>query len=867
MEQDLQKGRDRFVRYLGDLVQLRLAVEKNIRDFEGPEQIVYLADANVVHLFLSPYKNWKSVSPFREILRQEKRELGVATAVITAEYIFSRQLAQQRGYPIFLAAEHVDEIVDYFDRLDRERLLGQSDAGEKSHRDPASGESGRRNTSPDGRSKDDADWQEVEQALDRLRRELSEKTYDPAKTHQLFGSTITRAVNLLDEGGLLARKQFARLQKGDLIRPLRLAPHIDRRCLESRTGKEYEDWRSDLASFRPDSAEIQTETSSGRGRIHPGSPPRDRILSRDAAVLTQLYAINEDLIDRKVPVKVVLITEDEKIHYAVAYQKRHERYSGENFLRRPIQFLPVLNFQEMPNIVFQSNSIMEIRSVIDSILGLRADMTVDFLYNVIHELAVVLKKELRPKPSLDLPPWKATLHAWQNTIQTSFDVGIAPRIDKGIGRVSRAWDHLSNNAVGLNVELLARRFQEDLGPLAETLRHLKQTDNIGNLAEAFEAYQLDQLDVLERQHIQWCVEWLMADPIRRGPGYIPRGPLLIQQERLGMAENAGLGKAIDAVMRSDGRADGASAVNRILQKHGFPDLVIIAAMVAYQKEAWIQARDFGERALARLRKALRERESEVLDRRYRDNMRELEYFVALCQRFELSDIAPEQYRTWREKDAQRLKFERAERAHQAAVAESEERFDILSAARAHAELGTLYLIAVEINRIHPALGLLKSEEPERFPVRATEHLRRAGSDLDKYFTKEIATVGNGRNLAASLYFKTNMNLISAFAFFGMEDLYSNKVPASLIEAALKVVRPRLHAFPPHLPAEVAVCDWMIEQDSIAKAHRAKEVAAECDRVLRDPKISLTGLDRKVLERYRSHLTHQPSGTVGARLNH
>lgn len=114
-------------------MQLRIAVEENIRDFGASEQIVYLADANIVHLFLSPYKRWRSLSPFREILGQEKRELGVASGVITAEYIFSCLLAQQRGYAIFLAAEHVNEIIDYFDCLDNERQHGQFDAaGEKS---------------------------------------------------------------------------------------------------------------------------------------------------------------------------------------------------------------------------------------------------------------------------------------------------------------------------------------------------------------------------------------------------------------------------------------------------------------------------------------------------------------------------------------------------------------------------------------------------------------------------------------------------------------------------------------------------------------------------------------------------------------
>jgi len=847
-------------------VQLRLAIENNIRDFDASEQIVYLADANVVHLFLNPYKNWKSVTPFKEILGQDKRDLGVATAVISAEYIFSRLLAQQKGYPVFIAAEHVDEIVDHFRRIDKPRPHSDSYVlGQRSVQGPPEWNSPRDETSKDSASpRVSRDWRRIADALELLRQKLGSASYDATKMRELFAHTVPQTINALNEGEMLAQQQFARLQRDDLIRPLRLAPHLDRRYLDSIEDRQFEEWRAVLAAFVHEDFAEAPEGAFSAGHSYGRRQPRDRIMRRDANVLTQLFSINDRLLARKAPVKFVLITGDEKIHYAVAYRKMHELYNGENFLRRPIQFLPVLNFEEMPNIIFKSDSITEMRSVIDSILGLKRGIAPEFLHDLIYQLAVELKRELEPRPDPSLPAWKLALQeAWHNTIQTSFDVNIAPRIDNGIAKVRKAWDRLLQNALSLNVELLARRFQKELGPLAETLRELKESNRVGDLAQAFEEYQVRQLDVLERQHVEWCLEWLIADPVRRGAGYIPRGPLLVQQDRLGTTVS--IVKAIEDVMQCTAVESGnlAGALKRILRRHDFPDLVIIAAIVAYQKGAWTQARDFAERALYRLRRMRVDRGEDNSSSLAHGSVRELEYLVALCQRFELCEVVASQQQSERDREALRFKFGSAERAHRQALANSAERFDFFTAARANAELGVLYLAGIAIDCIHPDLGLLQRHDRTRVSTWATEHLRRASSDLDTYFPDEIGaakseTEGRISSLTRHLYFMANVNLVSAVAFFGLEDLYSHKVPRALIEAALEFVRPRLKEFPPHLEVDYEVCDWMQLEEGVTKTRRAKEIVEKCEQVLQEHEDSLTRLDRDALQRYRIQLTVRES---------
>jgi hypothetical protein len=71
------------------------------------------------------------------------------------------------------------------------------------------------------------------------------------------------------------------------------------------------------------------------------------------------------------------------------------------------------------------------------------------------------------------------------------------------------------------------------------------------------------------------------------------------------------------------------------------------------------------------------------------------------------------------------------------------------------------------------------------------------SGLEAHFTGEVKVPSAGTqkaDLTRHLYFKANMNLISAFAFLGLEGLYN--VPVTWMEAALEIVRPQLKEFPP-----------------------------------------------------------------------
>src|SRR5262249_47138917 len=153
--------------------QLRLAIEHNIRDFDSPEQIVYMVDANIIHLFLNPYFNSINASPFKDILGQEQERLSMSSAVITAEYIFSRLLARQHEYPAFVAEEYVEEVTGYLGRLrqdiDAARSIPQSDTDKQS-------------------------WRRGADSLLDLRDKVSDRSNDGSELRELFEQRIPDAI-------------------------------------------------------------------------------------------------------------------------------------------------------------------------------------------------------------------------------------------------------------------------------------------------------------------------------------------------------------------------------------------------------------------------------------------------------------------------------------------------------------------------------------------------------------------------------------------------------------------------------------------------------------------------------------------------
>lgn len=186
------------------------------------------------------------------------------------------------------------------------------------------------------------------------------------------------------------------------------------------------------------------------------------------------------------------------------------------------------------------------------------------------------------------------------------------------------------------------------------------------------------------------------------------------------------------------------------------------------------------------------------------------------------------------------------------------KFDVFGGARADAELGTLYLTAVEIDRVYDNFNFLGTEDRKRLPSKATEHLTRAISDIEYHFSDRISENADSKAdeivLTQTLFFKANVNLLSAVLFFTMENYYRDRVPSSFMESALRYLPSKLESFPEHLTVEWELYNLFNDDDDQNKWHRIRRAADRCSRVLeQNVDGPLTELDVKVIQLYQHKL--------------
>ncbi|MCK1391478.1 hypothetical protein [Bradyrhizobium sp. 1] len=818
----------RFVRYLSELVQLRLSVEQNISDSRSHHQLVYIVDANIIHLFLSPYSNWQNVIPFKEILGQEKPNLAFSAAVITAEYIFSRQLSRQARYPVFVAEEHVLEVDRYISKLRDESLAPQAVGIEraKALENAIASISDLRNKL-------------LTESSDNLRREFESRIPDAVAEFQSVAFAL----------------QYTRLLRNDLVRPLRLAPHLDRKWLQVER-LEYEKWCDALSLFQS-ADKFRLHRSGVRSERGQSEPPLHDNLKRDARVLSQLVQINSQLQERRVPVRFVFVTDDDKIHHAVAYRAMHKRFQ-DTLLRRPVQFHPALNFQEMPNLLRKSDVTNELLASINGIID-GMGLPTKSLYELTEIIANYLRDDFLDARDLDEADWRSRLQlVWRDTLVKKFDLRVPPDVEGDIDEVRSAWDRLSGNSIGLNVELLARRYKEEIGPLADGLRQLERFRAV-ELAEAFDDFQREQLDVLERHHIEWCLSWLIDSRQKSQTEAEARGPRLFRMSDLRSNPQSSVESAVLSLMKSVDHDDGARRARLVVREGRFTDNAIVAAIVAYLASEWSLAREFGERSLDRLRRTIRVAAGVNSDTyvTFQPAVREIEYLVAVCKRFELCMIDEADQKVLVGKKHVRDTFKSAERTALLAIDDAVQRFDVFGAARANAELGTLYLTAIQVEHVCKQYELLDRQDWQRLPSKATEHLRRAISDLETHFPEIIASSeapeSENELLAWTLFFQANVNLLSAVLFFRLEGFYKEYVPNKIMDLVLKYLPAKLKSFPEHLTVEWEIYNFLYVEGDLHSPKSRNAIISRCKDMLSRREETLTSLDASILNRYIRHI--------------
>jgi hypothetical protein len=305
----------RTERYFHYAATIRWCLEYNRIDYEFARKggrITYLVDANIVRFFMRP----------ADEAMQHLGALGrgaqiKSNAMITVEFMLSRELAGQRRAPAFIAPGHAEDISD---------IIGGIGHAATDTRKP-----------PDGKR------------LDALLREIEANRLDADGAIQKLTEIVPEVAE--EFGRFLEAEHLKRVYDEELVRPLASHRNATRDILDIDSGKSkaVAEWIRRIQTWE---AEVEKGrlASPGAAREAGAVKRNRRQIERDARVLVQL----EELAAAADPdCRYVLITADTLLFdtYAQWYwQTAREQSPRPLFLLRlPLQYSPILNLSDMPN--------------------------------------------------------------------------------------------------------------------------------------------------------------------------------------------------------------------------------------------------------------------------------------------------------------------------------------------------------------------------------------------------------------------------------------------------------------------------------------------------------------------------------------
>nr|WP_294501339.1 hypothetical protein [uncultured Rhodopila sp.] len=306
-------------RYFHYAATIRWCLEYNHEDYEFSRaggRITYLVDANIVRFFMHPAA--EATQHFGVFGQGAKIETN---AMITAEFMLSRELAGQRRAPAFIAPGHAEDVADIIEAV---------------------GRTGPDLREPPNRNRLEALLHDIEANRIRPEDAIRQLTELVPKVAEVFAT-------------YLEVEHLKRVYDEDLVRPLASHRNATRDILEVDNGASLAviEWTRRIRKWE---ATAETERRSGRPAPQAtaretGSSRRElRVVERDARVLVQL----EMLAAAADPeCRYVLITADTVLFDTYArwyWQEVREKSPRPPFLLRlPLQYCPILNLNEMPN--------------------------------------------------------------------------------------------------------------------------------------------------------------------------------------------------------------------------------------------------------------------------------------------------------------------------------------------------------------------------------------------------------------------------------------------------------------------------------------------------------------------------------------
>lgn len=584
--------------YLGEAIRLRLVQEQNITDTRRAkkrgERIVYIADSSVFYFYINTFapKEYNRALALPQVTtllhdglapedkRRAKRR-SISTAVITAEYLFSGHLPGQDNFPLYITNEHAEEFQRRVSEILQDinttaKVLSESRKTELSRR---AGGLARRLTNL-AKAGDLETSAQAKKLMDILDVDL------PGLVSEFELAEVDRAVNLLH------------LMEGDVARPLRLAPGIDRSLLDRPPDPErVQYWSRLLSSFSP------LELAWDDERQDLGSA-RTKNQAADAKVLARLEEINTDCEERQLNTRFVLVTTSAAMLSASAFHMHDKKLPlSANFVRSLIQYVPLLNFSDMPNFVKGDHASARLRDSLDGLFQWKRISDDRGWAKFLAELDIFLRGLNRLKRGIDQEQAADRLNEEQkralfalrqermDAVFRSVDVA---GFETSLRNISSLWGEMVENSIGLNARLLLEHYSRHLGKVEEGLASLNAQSSVRTgLSDSYEQRQFNLTDELSRIHLRMAARLMMANP--RSPSR--RLAETVRGARpslyLGADDERSLMQIVDHLIANDNATAEEGLLDFTHRPHlGIAELNLAVATVALRIGLWDNAANF-----------------------------------------------------------------------------------------------------------------------------------------------------------------------------------------------------------------------------------------------------------------------------------
>jgi hypothetical protein len=790
--------------YFRDAAELRVTIERNMNDLEFTRRkgrIVYVFDSNIVKLFLDPVREIELVTIFSDEICAEHLS---ATATITAELLFSRQLAGQRGTPPFLAPSHAEELSAMMHEIEKQLYQNQENVQESKPVLPL------------------AKSERIRHLVEGIRDGKIDRDYGLDELRKI----LPRAIMDLFYGPGYEAAQFKRIYEDDLLRPLALDPAVTANILNPDRG-QVSKWANRILEQRQ--SEIVSPRQRSRSPLQRGtresrSSVEERV-DRDAQALVQVLALNNLARDVIPPTRYVLVTADRAMYraYSIWFWQNRNHTPEEYVLRHPSQYVPILNSEDMLDNVERFTLINHARDALESLLRNVQDIDPNYPHVLSYYVSRQYDKRHRELEGGSLGSF-APLY---KLFGSKFDaISGDPR---EFDDLKTKWCAAARNAVIINSKLMRRRHHYEIAPLADLLR--SDRDIQASLLD----YNTKLLDELEIAHMALNVRGNLVAMIinERQPGQscLPepgRGPLAVRTTFSNFTNDQPLNIFLDELVANADR-ECLSDLNHQLRSSLNYSGMFFAACVAFRSGQWAAARHYGDRALTMLKREdiFADCASEAEFDRH-----ELLYFMALVTRFSLNDYS--------EFNKARALLEETFQYHVRCG-------DAFGLMRAKSELAALFLVLL-FKRI------LFGDMAGRFNW----------GDRNVYFSQAVDLLREARDLLGMSAQKTAVSLITLISM----QVYANIVSAAIYQRHLArcaellskdemlnaldemetQLRLQPNIYPMIVRAEYWLLRWSLEANRLERVTFKAYVRSHCLDALSRPR-QLTDFDGQELRRF------------------